>query len=537
MTTKKCPLIIHPFIFAIYPWIFLYTANLGGLSAKNFIILSGITLLVTTLSFVLLGKVIKRWAASGLIISSSLLLFFYYGHIHEYLYIEYEIFLGRHTYLLTICGILYLGCWYIAFRSTYKFIFFTKFLNLVSVALLIGGCINFGLQRNLSGGKAQAFPITSTGLSAKIPQASKVSESYRDIYYIILDGYARQDTLAALYDYPENGLVKYLSDKGFYIAAKSTSNYADTTLSLASSLNLNHLRHLRDEFGADSTDRSVIYQMIENNEVVRFLKDNGYTYIHYGSGFEPTQRNHLADVTVNCYPAINDQLLPLLLKTTLLSVAAYHFPHHWFYSYKEEGAKKLCMFSSIKTAIGERSPKFVFMHITLPHPPFLFKQDGSLNDVAPTSAIYLWNDRAKYKEQLIFLNQKVKAMIEQILSQSKTLPIIIVQGDHGPASSVDFDNPSEQGVKERMQILNAYLLPGGGEEKLYESISPVNSFRVVFNQYFGTNLKLEEDRSYFSAWYRPYKFVDVTEMLINSPKADNAKIMRAYATESAHLPK
>jgi hypothetical protein len=43
-------------------------------------------------------------------------------------------------------------------------------------------------------------------------------------------------------------------------------------------------------------------------------------------------------------------------------------------------------------------------------------------------------------------------------------------------------------------IMNAYYLPDGGSELLYDSISPVNSFRVILNRYFGMNMDLLDDR-------------------------------------------
>ena len=50
--------------------------------------------------------------------------------------------------------------------------------------------------------------------------------------------------------------------------------------------------------------------------------------------------------------------------------------------------------------------------------------------------------------------------------------------------------------KLNLPILNAYHLPGDGIEALYPNISPVNTFRVIFNEYFGFNLPLLEDQSY-----------------------------------------
>ena len=49
----------------------------------------------------------------------------------------------------------------------------------------------------------------------------------------------------------------------------------------------------------------------------------------------------------------------------------------------------------------------------------------------------------------------------------------------------------------RFNILNAYYLPDIDIGILYPHITPVNSFRVVFNQYFGTDFELLKDKNYF----------------------------------------
>jgi hypothetical protein len=89
------------------------------------------------------------------------------------------------------------------------------------------------------------------------------------------------------------------------------------------------------------------------------------------------------------------------------------------------------------------------------------------------------------------------AILDQILSDSVTPPIIILQGDHGH----DLASPDD-----RMAILNAYYLPGEGESLLYPTITPVNSFRVVFDRYFGRNFGLLKDRSFFSYYQAPFEY-------------------------------
>jgi len=87
--------------------------------------------------------------------------------------------------------------------------------------------------------------------------------------------------------------------------------------------------------------------------------------------------------------------------------------------------------------------------------------------------------------------------VDQILRTSETPPVIILQGDHGPwVGSVPI----------RMQILNAYYLPGDAALRLYPTISPVNSFRAVLNEIIRLELPLLEDISYYSTYPKPYTF-------------------------------
>jgi len=110
------------------------------------------------------------------------------------------------------------------------------------------------------------------------------------------------------------------------------------------------------------------------------------------------------------------------------------------------------------------------------------------------------------------LNHELTEIISDILARSATPPIIILQGDHGPGAYFDMlklDNNSC--LSERFSILNAYYFPDRDYQLLYPSITPVNSFRVVLNQYFGAKLDLLEDKNYYATWTSPYLFTDVTE--------------------------
>ena len=93
--------------------------------------------------------------------------------------------------------------------------------------------------------------------------------------------------------------------------------------------------------------------------------------------------------------------------------------------------------------------------------------------------------------------------------------MIILQADHGSKLIRMSGEPSPEMLRERLGVLNAYHLPDDGERFLYDSITPVNSFRVLLTAYFGANYELLEDRSYFSRLKKPYDFLDATDMVAN----------------------
>ncbi len=105
-----------------------------------------------------------------------------------------------------------------------------------------------------------------------------------------------------------------------------------------------------------------------------------------------------------------------------------------------------------------------------------------------------------YKNQLTFINNKMLEAVDTILANSKTPPIIVIQGDHGPWLQT---NPN------RMKILNAYYLPGHND-RLYPAITPVNTFRLIFDSYFGGKYDLLPDVSYFSPVPKLYQFSEIS---------------------------
>jgi hypothetical protein len=339
--------------------------------------------------------------------------------------------------------------------------------------------------------------------------ALKAPENPPDIYYIILDMYTRQDALLNDYHFDNSTFLDELNQLGFYVAPCSRSNYDETTKSLASSLNMNYLPALNPEIKPGENDPTLVTSLLSNNKVRNLLQGMGYKTVAFETGYA---WDSWTDADVYLKPQYGSSLLrqmrpfeALLIKTTALdalsdmgSIISKSYLNTINAPLAEHINRQEYILNKLNSLATLKGPKFVFAHILIPHYPFIFKADGSIQtDVnyyrdqnVPSSEAYFIDG---YQNQVAFINSQIIPIVKSILSQSKTPPIIIIQGDHGAKDA------------NRLENLNAYYLPGG-KGNLYSSISPVNSFRLIFDQYFGGTYPLLPDVSYASSMNDPYGF-------------------------------
>jgi hypothetical protein len=212
----------------------------------------------------------------------------------------------------------------------------------------------------------------------------------------------------------------------------------------------------------------------------------------------------------------------LLLGSSLMEIVIEQWDVDFSdYTYQRHRERVLDAFSQIRSLVEVDSPKFAFVHIIAPHPPFVFDREGNPNEPDGPYNIFdaieyvgsVGEYITGYNEQLLYINTLMEEMIDYILDNSDTPPIIVMQADHGPAAYFDWERPEQSCFKERLSILNAYYLPQGKERMLYETITPVNTFRLIFDEYFNAQMGFVEDRNYYSSSSHPYKYVDVTEQM------------------------
>lgn len=502
-------IMLHPFFIGIFPILFLYGHNVNEVFVSETILPFLVVVGVTTLLLLLLMFILENLHKAGLILSGSLLYFFSYGHILDFVK-------GNDLAVVLIMSILFLVFSFFIAKTKKNLENATITMNVFSTFLVASSffTISNQLKTIISTPdvyyKEQSQRITS--LETRTP----------DIYYLIFDRYGNIETLKNSYNFDNSKFTTYLSQKGFYVADKSTSNYLKTGHSLASSLNMEYINFLADELGEDSTNLLPLYDMLQDYKVWRMLKERKYTFIHFGSWWKNTSFNPYADNNYNLYPL--PEFSMLLYQTT----AAYPVGSQLlkFDQYKLQWKRVYYEFEKLQEIPKIEQPTFVFAHILVPHNPFVFDRDGN----------YITHeDRAKksqrdgYVDQVIFINKKIKELVDTLLADKnkRNHPIIIIQGDEGffpkryskrqeeGFDDFDWTKATPQELKEKMSILNAYYFPGVDVNKvLYPTITPANSFRLVFNLYFNTNYDLMPDKNYiFSDDLHPYRFEEVTDKL------------------------
>src|SRR5918993_1680579 len=197
-----------------------------------------------------------------------------------------------------------------------------------------------------------------------------LSEQAPDIYYIVLDGMSRLDTLRGVYGIDVGAFAYGLAARGFSVAAQSSSNYSQTHLSLASALNMTYLDDLAHSMG-DSADRTPLRILVQRSRAISRLRDAGYEFVMIGSDYSLTITHPQAD---RCDCALVSGLSEL--ESALIDRSPFRVLSLENHTFGAHSRKVLHSFDSIAALRRGTRPMLVFAHILSPHPPFVLNKDG-----------------------------------------------------------------------------------------------------------------------------------------------------------------
>jgi hypothetical protein len=508
-------LAIHPVLLGAYFVLFLYAENLAMVRIPEVVpplawVIGGSALVLG------LSALLFRSLGRGALVASALVVaFMAHGRVAEMAgegVSEAVLIGGWAVFIAAAVGLA-------AFPRT-PVASLTGGLNVVAVVLLVfvlSSIVPHVLQAPT---RAYGQGLSPSGL---VPERT----TQRDIFYLVFDRYGSQGSLEAAFGITDNDLPQWLAERGFTVLPQARANYSRTSLSLASVLNMEHLDGVAQRVGSGSTDLGPLHAMLNDHRVGRFLREQGYRYIHIGSWFNPTRRSRVADEVLEFATATEFEAV--LYETTAMPLLEDHFGGEELVmppADRSNYENALFQFRALNRVLGDPGPKFVYAHVLLPHDPYVFDEDGRYVSRAERADE---SEAAMFRRQLEYTNRQIKAVVERMLALPESRrPIIIVGADEGPhpepyqrdPGSFNWADATPDQLETKFGILSAFYLPTEPASEPadlpqpYPSMSAVNTFRFIFARYFGLDLPYLPDRSYTPRDPgHPYDLTDVTDRL------------------------
>lgn len=505
--------ILHPFLLPAYFLLAIYTTNSDSIRLAELGFAGVILFCLAAALWVIFRFILPSSHRSALVVTIWGALFFTFGHVYEVLQ-PYLVPSGAGggaepseiKRLYWILG----GLWTAMFLATPLFAermsvktsrVFSEFLTLFTAVLL-------------------AFPIASIGYSAIAraydTQASsqrdveiiadRVQERYPDLLLIVLDSYARADTLSNQFGHDNGEFISALEKRGFTIPSESRSNYAWSQLSIPSLVNFQYLQSLDTWPGERARNKRFLQEAFSTARLAKELRNRGLAYHHFESTYFVSESSSLADARHACSGGHRSALQRLLLQTT--------FARLWRQTLVGDLAEcHLQQFDRLARVASNDGPKFIFAHFMPPHHPYLFDSAGNVLMTATLSEQFgaqarLWSDRKAYVEQLRFVNTKMIELIDRIERDATRPYILVLASDHGPKVITSSLSVASDYTDHRFRNFVAVLEPGNASS-ISNTISLVNLPRLILNDHYDGDFPPLKDRFFDSEFNPPYKLDEI----------------------------
>jgi hypothetical protein len=487
----------YPIAIAAFPILALLASNIREVELEVGVRPLLLSITSAVLLVFILRMVLGEWQKASLLATYFFLLFFSYGHIYESLQgasiLGFD--LGRHRFLVVMYGLLMVLGGYGIIKMAGGGREVNWALNVIGLILVV-----FPLFQIANHLRVERVSEGVSEANAEFPILEFEGDELPDIYYIILDAYLRKDALLDEREFDNSPFLQELGGLGFQVMECSRSNYSFTQASLTSSLNMAYLTDLAPRLESIGLASNDYWLLLKQNLVREQLERIGYQTVAFDTGYDWSQlddadyyfERSISPITSN----VVNQFERLLFRTTagvVLTDLQFKLMYEQFKDtnlpYRAHVDRQLFLLDQLPKTPSIERPTFSFVHILIPHVPYVFGPSGEIL----TDPGYFSGGRAQpvneeyrnkgYTGQIEFINARMLDILEILIEESDVPPIIVLQADTGAGRGSEF------------KILNAYYLPDDGHEFLYPTISPVNTFRLIFDTYFGTSLGLLPDYS------------------------------------------
>ena len=446
--------IIFPFLLAFLPAWQLILKNYDELIFQDILISLSI-IAVSIAVWLVITKIIKNGNKAALITGVGVAFFFYFGYLQDALFYP----LNKTSVLMIISIIVFIISAIYFVKSKKNFALSIKIANVFTVTMILFTLIQFAIP----------------GALAEKP----------NVYHIILDEYTDNEILLKKFGYNNEKFLEFLNKNGFYMPDKSFSTFGSTPDELNLILNM--------DYPISSGWVSAAYQDLKTNKVMSTFSDQNYSVIETNSAM---RWKDFSDVDTHlCYDVdfINSEFLDQVLRK---SIIRYFMEQHQTDTRRDIVR---CTFNELsEIALQSNGPTYVFAHLYVPHPPFIFGPNGEnvTPDHSEISGLQSWENPQGYLNQLIYATSEISVVITNIVENDPNA-IIILQGDTGTSTGTDRTGTDRADTMKNIyqihSILYAVRIP---DVNNFENAIPVNTYRIIFNNYFDMNYEYLEHRIY-----------------------------------------
>jgi hypothetical protein len=315
-----------------------------------------------------------------------------------------------------------------------------------------------------------------------------------DIFFIVFDEYTSSKALKKYYHFDNSELDSTLLNAGFFISTNSQSNYNATSLSIGSTFNLQYFNRDLEKTPNNAFSLLQGAYSFKKSLLPLLLEKNGYDIINHGLC---NIKNH----PISVEPLFKEFANKAMYLETLWGRISRDI--FWNITVRLPGYSKLrpadkdfinrnkINYTNFLHELNKEGdkPKLVFGHVAIPPRPAYVNRNGQPRMVSDDDFIDKNHDKL-YVEQVLYVNTWIDSLAKAATTIKRTRPLVlIIEGDHGNRYA-EWGRPIRE---KQFMNLNAYYFSDKDYSMLYDSISPVNSFRVVLNKYFQTGLPLLKD--------------------------------------------
>jgi hypothetical protein len=457
--------------------------------------------IISTVTFMVAKRILKsqppeRLAAA---FSLSILAFFSFKLVHDGMKL-----IGLNTSVtitwLGLSSILIVVAWKCIYNKA-RFKILTVFGGSIFLSSLAFASFQFISEARIelpTNGAETVQPKVSAFEMPQIPISSP------NVYYILVDGYARSDTLTKYTGFDNLKFSNFLRERHFKIIPQAHANYFTTAPSVSSLFKMDY--NVLDGIRGDYIREYKEWFRKGDNSVFRTFQKLNYRIFVTG------QEYYCSDKVNLCIR--NESLFSRGTWSFFWNTPAPALLH-WV---AKDWYRSLAQYSSIvldgevisatnKSRNLSKRPFFLFVHLFEVHDT-TFDETCKRREIVAQNELRVLDqiDRMnkstkKYVGSVKCMNRKLETFINQ-LKDTDPNAIIVIGADHGTSfsnRSGGYKIVTDELIRERLAMFNAWHLPEACRNHLPDNLSFVNHFRIIFSCITGENPNLLKNR-YFSGW-------------------------------------